>query len=328
MIHAAAHWEKAQDAVVCHLCPHECRLTEGKTGICGCRSNQNGELVTDNYGELVSLAVDPIEKKPLYHFYPGSGILSTGCNCCNLGCLNCQNWTISQEKSPTVYKSPAELVDLALRHKSLGVAFTYTEPMVWFEFIMATAPLLHENGLKVVLVTNGFINPQPLAELLPWTDAMNIDLKSIRPDFYKKICKGMLEPVMDTIRQVEIFGVHLEVTNLLIPGHNDSDADIEQLAEFVASLSNLIPLHFSAYHPDYKMEVGPTPAETVLRALTIARRQLAYVFAGNIHSDNGNDTQCPSCGNLLVKRSGYRAKVVGVREGNCMQCHAATGIRQ
>jgi len=328
VIHAASYWEKAQDDVICRLCPHECRLSDGKPGICGCRSNQAGELVTDNYGELVSLAVDPIEKKPLYHFYPGSGILSTGCNCCNLGCLHCQNWTISQEKSPTVFKTPLELVELALRHKSLGVAFTYTEPMVWFEYIMDTALLLRERGLKVVLVTNGFINPQPLAVLLPVTDAMNIDLKSIRPEFYTRICKGMLEPVMETIRQVAASDVHMEITNLLIPGRNDSDPDIEQLVEFVASLSTLIPLHFSAYHPDYKMDEKPTSAETVLHARALARQRLAYVYAGNIQSEEGNDTTCPACGNLLIRRTGFRAHAVGVRGGFCTQCHFATGMRQ
>lgn len=328
MIHAAAYWEKTDADVICRLCPHECRLSDSKPGICGCRFNQNGELVTDNYGELVSLAVDPIEKKPLYHFYPGSGILSTGCNCCNLGCLHCQNWTISQEKSPTVFKTPLELVELALRHKSLGVAFTYTEPMVWFEYIMDTAPLLRERGLKVVLVTNGFINPQPLAELLPVTDAMNIDLKSIRPDFYTRICKGMLEPVMETIRCVAASDVHMEITNLLIPGRNDSDTDIEQLVEFVASLSTMIPLHLSAYHPDYKMDEEPTSAETVLRARDLARKRLSYVYAGNIRSEEGSDTACPACGNLLIRRTGFRAGAVGVAGGFCARCHFATGIRQ
>jgi pyruvate formate lyase activating enzyme len=328
VIHPAAHWEKLANAVVCRLCPHECRLTEDKRGICVCRFNSHGELVTDNYGELVSLAVDPIEKKPLYHFYPGSGILSTGCNCCNLGCLNCQNWTISQEKSPTVYKTPQELALLALQHKSLGVAFTYTEPMVWFEYIMDTAPLLHNFGLRSVLVTNGFINPVPLEQLIPHTDAMNIDLKSMRPEFYTHICKGMLDPVLDTIRRVAASTVHLEVTNLLIPGRNDSDEDIELLVDFVASLSRQIPLHFSAYHPDYKMEEPPTSAATVLRARIIALKKLDYVYIGNVRSDEGNDTICPACGHLLIKRSGYRTQVVGVSDGLCRKCNFATGIRQ
>lgn len=328
MIHPAAHWEKSADAVVCSLCPHECRLTDGKRGICVCRYNLHGELITDNYGELVSLAVDPIEKKPLYHFYPGSGILSTGCNCCNLGCLNCQNWTISQERSPTVFKSPQELAMTALQHKSLGVAFTYTEPMVWFEYIMDAAPILHQFGLKVVLVTNGFINPAPLAQLMPNVDAMNIDLKSMRPEFYTHICKGMLAPVLETIRQVAASPVHLEITNLLIPGRNDSDEEIEQLADFVASLSRRIPLHFSAYHPDYKMNEPPTSSTTVTRAREIALRKLNYVYTGNVRTDVGSDTTCPACGNLLIKRNGYRAQVVGISGGNCRKCNFATGIRR
>ena len=328
MIHTAAHWEKSADVVICRLCPHECRLTDGKRGICVCRFNSQGELVTDNYGELVSLAVDPIEKKPLYHFYPGSGILSTGCNCCNLGCLNCQNWTISQEKSPTVFKTPQELALVALQHKSLGVAFTYTEPMVWFEYIKDTAPILHQFGLKVVLVTNGFINPDPLEELIPLTDAMNIDLKSMRPEFYTHVCKGMLAPVLETIRRVAASDTHLEITNLLIPGRNDSDQDIEQLVDFVASLSSRIPLHFSAYHPDYKMDEPPTNAATVTRARDIARKKLSYVYTGNIRVDEGSDTTCPACGHLLIKRTGFRSQVVGVSDGLCRKCQFATGIRQ
>lgn len=328
MIHAAVYWERVEQDVICRLCPHECRLSNGKYGICRCRYNRDGELVTDNYGELVSLAVDPIEKKPLYHFYPGSAILSTGCNCCNLGCLHCQNWTISQEKSPTVFRAPHELVEVALSHKSLGVAFTYTEPMVWFEYVLDAAMALREHKLKVVLVTNGFINPEPLREMLTVTDAMNIDLKSMRPDFYSRICKGMLDPVLKSIEMVASSSVHLEITNLLIAGRNDSDAEIMQLVEFVASLSPMIPLHFSAYHPDYKLNDSATPAEIVLRARTLARERLSYVYVGNIRSDEGSDTQCPSCGALLIQRNGYRTKVVGVHNGICDKCGFASGIRQ
>jgi pyruvate formate lyase activating enzyme len=179
-----------------------------------------------------------------------------------------------------------------------------------------------------VLVTNGFINPVPLEQLIPHTDAMNIDLKSMRPEFYTHICKGMLDPVLDTIRRVAASTVHLEVTNLLIPGRNDSDEDIELLVDFVASLSRQIPLHFSAYHPDYKMEEPPTSAATVLRARIIALKKLDYVYIGNVRSDEGNDTICPACGHLLIKRSGYRTQVVGVSDGLCRKCNFATGIRQ
>ncbi len=328
MIKPAAYFEKLNGGrVVCRLCPAECQLAEGQRGICRSRFNQNGELVTDNYGELVTLAVDPIEKKPLYHFYPGSQILSTGPNCCNLGCLHCQNWTISQEKTRTVYFPPERLVEAARGHQSIGVAYTYTEPLVWFEYIMDTAPLLRQAGLKVVLVTNGYINPAPLEELLPHVDAMNIDLKAMRPEFYSKICKGKLAPVLDNIRRVADSPVHLEITNLIIPGENDSEQDLLALIDFVASLSDMIPVHFSAYRPDYKLDNEPTPPKTLLHARELAIKKLKYVYLGNVLLPEGTDTVCPQCGALLVSRNGYRTSVVGLRGHHCARCGFDSGIR-
>ncbi len=314
-------------AIVCELCPLECHLADGKKGICGSRFNRHGELFTDNYGELVTLANDPIEKKPLYHFYPGATILSTGPNCCNLGCLHCQNWSISQEKVPTIFFTPERLVQSALDHRSLGVAFTYTEPMVWFEYIMDVAPLLRAEGLKVVLVTNGFINPQPLEKLISVTDAMNVDLKSIREDFYRRVCKGKLGPVLDNIRHIASSAVHLELTNLIIPGENDSDSDLSALIEFVASVSQSIPLHFSAYHPDYKMTHPATPSATLNRARQLAVTHLQYVYLGNVADDQSN-TYCPNCRAELVVRKGYRVGVTGLEKGKCLACGYETGIRQ
>ncbi len=329
MIKPAAYWKELGDGkVLCTLCPAGCLLTTGKAGICRSRFNQDGKLVTDNYGELVSLAMDPIEKKPLYHFHPGTEILSTGPNSCNFACVNCQNWTISQKKTKTMYFPPERLVETALQYRSLGVAFTYTEPMVWFEYIMDTAPLLREKGLKTVLVSNGYINPEPLEELLQVIDAINIDLKSIRPDFYKKICKAKLEPVLATIQRVAHSPVHLEITNLLIPTLNDSDKDIEKLTDFIASLSPLIPLHISAYRPDYKLDIPATPVETMLRAYRIASKKLKYVFLGNVLLEGYADSRCPQCGSTLVKRTGYYTSVQGVREGRCLSCGFETGIVQ
>lgn len=313
---------------MCRLCPMKCRLAEGKTGICRCRRNDRGELVVTNYGEAVTLAIDPIEKKPLYHYFPGSLILSTGPNSCNLGCLNCQNWSISQEEVSTVYLSPERLVQAALEHDSLGVAFTYTEPLMWFEYIRDVAPLLRANGLKVVLVTNGFVEAEPLEELLGITDAMNVDLKGVREEFYRRICKGKLRPVLDNIRRIASSGVHLELTNLIIPGQNDSDEDLTHLIDFVASVSDTIPLHFSAYHPEYKMTVAGTPRETLLRAAELAAGKLKYVYLGNVILQDGRDTRCPNCGNLLVERSGYRSRVLGLTDGHCPACQAETGIRR
>ncbi|MBK7143447.1 MAG: AmmeMemoRadiSam system radical SAM enzyme [bacterium] len=328
MIKPAAYFRTSgAGALVCELCPLECHLTEGKTGICGSRFNRGGELFTDNYAELVTFALDPIEKKPLYHFYPGSSILSTGPNCCNLGCLNCQNWTISQEKSPTLHFTPERLLQSALDHRSLGVAFTYSEPMIWFEYIMDVAPLLRAAGLKTVLVTNGFINPKPLERLLSVTDAMNVDLKSIREQFYRHICKGELQPVLDTIRQIASSPVHLELTNLVIPGENDSDSDLSDLIDFVASVSVSIPLHFSAYHPDFKMNRPPTPVATLNHARQLAVTRLQYVYLGNVVSD-GADTHCPSCKALLIRRKGFRVTIEGLEAGLCKGCGFETGIRQ
>lgn len=329
MIIPAAYSEALEHgAVVCHLCPAECRLAPGKRGICRCRYNEAGTLMTDNYGEIASLAIDPIEKKPLYHFSPGSRILSIGPNCCNLGCLHCQNWRISQQESTTVYTSPEKMLSFAVGDPTVGVAFTYTEPMVWFEYIRDVAPLVRAAGQKVVLVTNGYINPAPLDDLLPLVDAMNIDLKGIHPEFYARICKGKLDPVKETIRRVAAFGVHLELTNLIIPGENDSEPDLRQLVAFVASLSDRIPLHFSAYHPAYRMDHPATPSSTVTRACQIGREALKYVYAGNILSEESSDTACPSCGHLLILRRGYRVTVPGLAGTRCAKCGEETGIRR
>ncbi len=327
MIKPAAYWEKLEGGkVLCKLCPAECRLRDGKVGICRSRFNRDGELVTDNYGELVSLADDPIEKKPLYHFYPTADILSTGPNSCNFHCVNCQNWTISQKKTKTTFFSPEQLADTAIKYKSLGVAFTYTEPMVWYEYIMDTAPLLRRAGLKTVLVTNGYINPEPLEDLLQLIDAINIDLKSIRPQFYKRVCKAKLEPVLYTIKRVAKSGVHLEITNLIIPSLNDSDEDLTELIDFVASNSDMIPLHFSAYYPNYKLDLPATPVKTMLRAREIARTKLKYVYLGNVLLAGCSDTLCPNCQRLLIQRSGYHTSVVGLTDGRCGGCGFETGV--
>ncbi len=327
MIKAAVYYEKLdRDRVWCHLCPAECKLTEGKHGICRSRFNEKGRLVTDNYGEAVTVAVDPIEKKPLYHFYPGTDILSTGPNCCNLKCSNCQNWTISQKKSNTMYVAPEKLVALAAQHDSLGVAFTYTEPLVWYEYIMDTAPLLRRAGLKVVLVSNGYISREPFERMLEVIDAINIDLKAIRPDFYLRVCKGRIAPILENIKLTAASPVHLEVTNLIIPGLNDSDEDLAGLVDFIASVSDMIPLHFSAYRPDYKMDIPSTPNDTMLRAWQIAIKKLKYVYLGNVALDGYADTYCPRCRNPLVRRSWYRAEVTGLDGDRCGQCGFATRI--
>jgi len=318
----ASYYQKFEtgNKVRCLLCPAKCLLTEGKIGICGSRFNEKGRLVTDNFGELVSACYDPIEKKPLYHFYPGSFIFSTGANGCNFGCSNCQNWEISQKKVRTQYVAPEDLRTFAGDKNSIGVAYTYTEPLIWFEYITRTGSLIREAGLKNVLVTNGYINDKPLKELLPIIDAANIDLKSMDARFYKKVCKGRLEPVLENIRTFYSFGIHLEITNLLITGLNDSDSDIEQLTDFVASVDKSIPVHFSAYYPTYRMTRPATPPERLLRAYEIAAAKLDFVYLGNVHLPGKSDTICPECRSVLIRRLGYSVDISGLKGRLCARC--------
>jgi pyruvate formate lyase activating enzyme len=218
------------------------------------------------------------------------------------------------------------LVENAGMHGSIGIAFTYTEPLMWFEYLRDTAPLLREAGYKVVLVTNGFLNRKPLDELLPFVDAMNIDLKSMSDRFYRRICKGKLAPVQENIRAAFESGARVEVTNLIIPGENDSEDELNELIDFVASISDSIPLHFSAYRPEYKMDHEPTSPNTLLRAAELAKNRLKYVYLGNVMLPEGRNTYCPECGNLLVERSGFQASVRGLTGRKCSSCGADTGI--
>ena len=317
-------WEPLEDGKVrCLLCPRRCVIAPGKRGVCRVRGNVDGKLICLGYGEVVSLANDPMEKKPLYHFYPGSYIISVACNGCNLKCAHCQNYQISQMECPTRYLSPEELVEVAERYDSSGVCFTYTEPLVWFEYVMDVAKLARPKGLSIVLVTNGQINPEPLAELLPHVDAMNVDLKSIDDDFYRDVCGGgSLEATLNCIREAYSAGVHVEVTNLIIPGLNDDPGQIERLVEFLVGVSPDIPLHFTRFFPHYRMvDRPPTPLSTLLRARAIAESMgVKYVYVGNVGDERLNSTYCPKCKRLLVRRSGF-FEVVSYLEGNrCPSC--------
>ncbi len=319
---AAEYWHALPNGqVACDLCPIGCRLRPGQDGPCGSRKNDQGQMALLSYGRLVSAAVDPVEKKPLYHFHPGSEILSVAAAGCNLHCSFCQNWTISQQrKIPTQGLAPVDLVATAVQERSLGIAYTYSEPLVWFEFVRDTSILAHAAGLKNVLVTNGFLNPEPLAELLPLIDAANIDLKAMADVFYRRICKARLAPVLSAIRMFHAAGVHIELTNLLIPGYNDSEAQITELVDFVADLDANIPLHFSAYHPAWKMKAPATPASTLRRALALAKRRLAWVYLGNAALKEGRDTQCPQCGAVLISRAGRLAQIHLHGQPACPDC--------
>ena len=281
-----AKTEGADERIVCSLCPHHCRLADGETGFCRARANEGGVIRCKNYGRLTSVALDPIEKKPLYHFHPRSFILSVGSFGCNLRCPFCQNYAISMAdgQSETQDVTPAELAalahDLSRRpHGNIGVAFTYNEPLLSYEFIMDVAPLLHEAGLFVVLVTNGMIAPTPLEALLPHVDAMNIDLKGWQPDFYRRL-GGDLAAVKHTIARA-VKSCHVEVTTLIIPGQNDSAGDMEEEALWLASLSPDLPLHISRYFPRWHENTPATPIETIERLAAIARKHLRFVHKGN-----------------------------------------------
>ncbi|MBI4665003.1 MAG: AmmeMemoRadiSam system radical SAM enzyme [Nitrospinae bacterium] len=322
----ALYWEPMDKGRVrCRLCPFNCVLSECKTGICAGKTNVGGILYAVNYAFTTSINLDPMEKKPLYHFYPGSSILSIGPNGCNMACDFCQNYYISQQSAPTERLMPEEAAALAVSYGSVGLAYTYAEPLIWYEYVLDTSKEVRKAGLKNVLVTNGMINPEPMMELLPYTDAMNIDIKSMDPAFYRKVCHGMLEPVLETVK-LTFARTHVEITNLVIPGFNDSDEMFHQLTDFLADLSPYIPLHFSRYHPDYKLHAPPTPLDTLLRAARIASEKLKYVYIGNVHTDTHNQTKCPFCGKIVIERGGFSVYRVSLTKGKCNFCGGDTGV--
>lgn len=294
--------DNGDGSVRCDLCPRHCVIKVGKRGACRSRYNHDGILYASNYAKAVSLSIDPIEKKPLYHYYPGAQILSTGPNSCNLRCDFCQNYSVSQVECETIDLGLNRLRQIFESEAGLPkrLAVTYTEPMTWYEYIIDLAAAMPE--LKIVLITNGYIESEPLKQLLPLINAMNIDLKSIKDEFYQTYCGGSLSPVIDTINLAESFDVHIEVTNLLIPGMNDSRDEVTELAKAIAAINWEIPLHFSAYHPAYRCKVPATSSETVLEARKIARDYLRWVYAGNIAPGRHCDTYCDKCGELMISR--------------------------
>ncbi|MFU8795451.1 MAG: AmmeMemoRadiSam system radical SAM enzyme [Dethiobacteria bacterium] len=330
-MHKALYFQVEQDKVRCLLCPKYCLLGEGQIGLCGVRTLEAGILYAANYGCLAAANWDPIEKKPLYHYYPGHEILSLGTIGCNFHCTFCQNWTLArgkQEQCVEMIKPDAVLAMLKREggpKNVIGVAYTYNEPMVWYEFVLETSRLLHQHGYRNVLVTNGFINPEPLSELLPYIDAMNIDVKGFTDRFYRKYCKGEKEPVIKTV-ETAVNYCHVEVTCLLIPTLNDDPAEQEELARWLSGLNPDCVLHYSRYFPQYKLELPPTPVSVMEETLEIARRYLRYVYPGNIDLPGASDTFCPHCQNLLIARNGYRIKILGLVEQHCNNCGNAVNI--
>ncbi|NVB77214.1 MAG: AmmeMemoRadiSam system radical SAM enzyme [Kofleriaceae bacterium] len=326
--HPARWWHKTEDGrVQCDLCPRDCKLHEGQRGMCFVRQRVGDRMVLTTYGRSSGFCVDPIEKKPLNHFYPGSSVLSFGTAGCNLACKFCQNWDISKSREMDRLVDAASPEGIAKAAKEAGadsVAFTYNDPTIFTEYAMDTADACHAAGIRTVAVTAGYIYPEPRRDLYAKIDAANVDLKAFTDEFYRKVTASRLEPVKDTLRYlVRETRVWTEITTLLIPGHNDSDAELTALAEFVmGDLGADVPLHFSAFHPDYKMmDIPPTPPATLRRARAIARRAgLRYVYTGNVHDREGDTTSCPSCGAAVIERDWYEVLASRMTRDACSAC--------
>ncbi|ADD09262.1 AmmeMemoRadiSam system radical SAM enzyme [Candidatus Aciduliprofundum boonei] len=325
MLTLAKHWTKLEDNKVrCELCPYRCVLKEGQIGVCRVRKNIGGKLYTLNYGSVSSIAVDPIEKKPLFHFKPKSEVLSLSTVGCNMRCKHCQNWEISQAGMEFPYlreMSPDEVMKIAGNYE--GVAWTYNEPTIWHEFTLDVSKMAKKEGLYTVYVTNGYINEEPLREIGQYLDAMNIDVKAFRDEFYRKIAGARLQPVIDTVERAYRMGIHIELTYLIIPDLNDDSKEIRKFAEWVYELSPEIPVHFSRFFPMYKLtDKPPTPLKTMHNAYKIAKEVgLEYVYLGNTWEPEYESTYCPNCGNLLIERVYYNTELKGLtKDGRCNRC--------
>jgi pyruvate formate lyase activating enzyme len=313
--------------VRCVLCSHRCLIAEGKRGICCVRENNHGVLYSLVYEKLISAHVDPIEKKPFFHFLPGSKAFSIATVGCNFRCLHCQNHEISQlppEGAPITGEkvSSEEIVSMALQYNCASISYTYTEPTIFFEYAYDTAQIAHKKGLKNNFVTNGYMTAEALDMIAPYLDAANVDLKSFSEDFYKKVCGARLKPVLESIATMHDLGIWVEVTTLIIPTLNESEEELRKIARFIHSVSPEIPWHVSAFYPTYKMMDKPrTPPETIRHARKIGLEEgLRYVYTGNISGEEGENTICYHCNNVLIKRRGYQIAEQMVTNGACPYC--------
>jgi len=319
--HPALFWEynETSNKVDCYLCPQFCHISEGRLGLCKTRLNVGNKLIANNYGKISSIALDPIEKKPLYHYKPKSQILSFGTYGCNMRCSFCQNHVISQNEVETYFLSPEDLLPLLEKDENnIGIAFTYNEPFMWYEYMLDVAKIIKEENKKkdIIVVTNGYINTEPLEAILPYIDAFNIDLKAYNPSTYRSLCGATLEPVLRTI-EIAAKKTHVEVTTLMVTGENDSINEIKQIAEFIGKIDRNIPLHLTRYFPNYKMKKEATDVKQILLAKKIAEEYLNYVYVGNAGVDA--NTYCHKCKQLLIKRNYYQTNCY-LLDTKCPKC--------
>ncbi len=323
----ARWWHTETDGrILCTLCPRFCRIGDGQAGFCYIRKNVGGTLYSLGYGSSTGFAIDPIEKKPLNHFLPGSEILSFGTAGCNLGCRFCQNWSISKAKldeAQSVNTLPEEVIKLALKQKVPSIAFTYNDPVIWGEFVIDISRLAREHGLKSVMVTAGYITPEARPEVFRYIDAANVDLKAFTERFYHRLTFSHLDPVLDTLKWLkQETDIWFEITNLMIPGENDDPDETLRLASWVVkNLGDSVPLHFTAFHPDFKLtDRPPTPAALLRRARQIALSVgVKFCYVGNVHDSEGQTTFCPACHRVLIRRS-WHAILQNNLDGNCCPC--------
>lgn len=326
-------YEKVGKALNCKICERRCIISPGKTGFCQMRENMGDKIYNLNYAAVSSAAVDPIEKKPLFHFYPGSMVFSLGSVGCNFRCRYCQNWGISQaelENIPTRDMSPEDAIHLTKEYECKSIAWTYNEPTMWFEYTLDSAKIARKEDIKTIYVTNGYMSEESFQEIRPYLDAANIDLKGMREKFYQDLCEARLEPVLDTIVRMYDAKIHIEVTNLMIPGYNDSDEDIRSLVKFMVDEVGVeVPLHFTRFFPQYQMqELPPTEIKYLEKAHKIAKDAgMKYVYIGNVPTKDGENTYCPECGEPVIKRNGFSVMSDKIKETRkCPRCKADIDI--
>ena len=312
-----------ENKVRCDLCNHRCIISEGKRGLCKVRENKSGSLYSLVYGKIIESNIDPIEKKPLFHFYPGTKAYSIATMGCNFRCLHCQNWTISQLKNGEIMGEdiiPETIIENAIANGCQSIAYTYTEPTIFYEYSYDIAKIAHQKGLKNIYVTNGYISDEALKKISPYLDSANIDLKSMNDSFYKKICGAKLQPVLNNIKLYYSLGIWIEITTLIIPGYNDSTNELKSIADFIKKIDASIPWHVTSFLPAYKLtDAPPTPLETLRKAVEIGEKAgLEYVYQGNV--SEGENTYCPNCGKLLIERKRFNMVINKIKNEKCPYC--------